>query len=103
MRQIRYHAMLEGRSTLAGAASEGTSFAITAAAKHDQIGCLEGAQHIGLLLQASLRNEVAFEARATAERDGALRCQGRIRFGDDDHTLTVSTAGSGRLVSAAAE
>src|SRR5262245_31512543 len=95
MRQINYHAVLHGRSTSSSAPGEAASFDVSAAAKHDRIACSEGAEHIALILQASVRNELSFEARVTASRDGALDVTGKIRFGDGEHVLTVAAAGAG--------
>jgi len=102
MRQINYNVVLQGRSTSPDqAASKDGSHSIihvTATAEHDAIRCLEGAQHVALVLQSSVRNALAFEAQITMDEDGVLQQTGRVRFGDGEHALTVSTAGQGRLV-----
>jgi len=101
MRQIHYSVVLQGRATAPdrGGSKDGStsSFDVTAAAPHDQIRYLEGAQHVALVLQGSVRNEVSFEARVTMDQDGVLRETGHVRYGDGEHALAVSTAGQGRL------
>jgi CBS domain-containing protein len=102
MRQINYNVVLQGRSTSPdqAASKDGShsSIHVTATAEHDAIRCLEGAQHVALVLQSSVRNALAFEAQITMDEDGVLQQTGRVRFGDGEHALTVSTAGQGRLV-----
>jgi CBS domain-containing protein len=94
--------VLQGRSTSPdlAASKDGShsSVNVTATAEHDQIRYLEGAQHVALVLQSSVRNALAFEARITMDADGVLQQTGRVRFGDGEHALAVSTAGQGRLV-----
>jgi hypothetical protein len=101
MKQINYNVVLQGRSTAPdlAASKDGShsSVNVTAAAVHDQIRYLEGAQHVALVLQSSVRNALSFEARITMDVDGVLQQTGRVRFGDGEHALAVSTAGQGRL------
>lgn len=101
MRQINYHVVLHGRSTSpdATASKDGShhSVDVTASAAHDQIRYLEGAQHVALVLQSSVHDALAFEARITMDEGGLLRQTGQVRFGDGEHALAVSTAGQGRL------
>jgi CBS domain-containing protein len=101
MKQIHYNVVFQGHSTSpdSAASKDGShsSVDVTATAGHDQIRYLEGAQHVALVLQSSVRNALGFEARITMDEHGGLRQTGRVRFGDGEHALTLSTAGQGRL------
>ncbi|HMG24444.1 MAG TPA: hypothetical protein VK607_24075, partial [Kofleriaceae bacterium] len=61
----------------------------------------DGADQLTYALQSSAAGEVVFLAEVTADDDGTFRAVGKIRFGDGQHELWVSSAGPGTLLSSA--
>jgi CBS domain-containing protein len=86
------------KHSLDASGSPAADAVISAKGGAGQIHLLEGGERIKFLLQSSVRNEVSFEGKLTPTGDAAFQAAGRLRFGDGENFLRLSTAGQGRLL-----